>query len=225
MISGIIEILIENAGVQAMVGKTPDDAKYKVYPVIAETVDAQDNKITNCYSVVFQSSAEVEVGLAKDEPSTLDYPRVTIASYHKNFRHTELMGEAIRSALEVGQVITDNGYDIERVWLIDQRDTFDPGPGLFACIQTFGVEYKRSDGSAFAALSRNGYTHWGGMWNWAAHSNNLPGAGDNVIAGKTWLTEDDRGVPGDPNYYPAETLMVAKIDGASSFDEFSFNLA
>lgn len=222
MTSGIIEILIENAGVQALVGLTPDNAKYKVFPIIAEEKDKAGNLITSRYISVWQGSIEAEASLTKDLPSMLDYPRFTVACWDKNFRPTELMAQSVRLALEAGGIETNNGYLFNRIWLVDHREIFDPKSGMYGTILTFAAEVKRVDGSIFEVLVENNFMSWGGYWNWAAHGNALP---TDVRDGRVWLTEDDRGVPGDPNYYPADTLMIATSDDADDFNDFTFNLA
>lgn len=137
MTSGIIEILKENAGVQALVGENAAAGKYKVYPVVAP----QGESIP--YITVFKGLNDPLSSLTKDLESMLDYPRVTVTCWHKNFRPTEEMFEAVREALD-NQGFTDAaGYDFERVWLIDDRDGFDPQSNLYCHVAVFGVEQKR----------------------------------------------------------------------------------
>ena len=140
MTSGIIEILIEDAGVQALVGKTVDDSKYKVFPVVAEQKDKAGNDNKAPYITVYKPGNDSITSLTKDLPSQLDYPRVVVACWSKNFRPTELMFEAIRSALDNKRATTDNGYTFNRIWLVDDRDGYEEKSGLYCHVATFACE-------------------------------------------------------------------------------------
>lgn len=58
---------------------------------------------------------------------------------------------------------------------------------------------------------------WGGEWNFATNSYAFP---ISATAGRYYYTTDDHGVPGDNDYVPAGTLMVAKVSGANSFSQY-----
>lgn len=216
MTSGIIEILTENPGIQALVSRDVDNQKYCVFAVRAE----QGNTIN--YITVFKAQNNALSSLTKDLPSELDYPRVVVTCWSKNFRVTELMFEAVRLALDNMSAQTDNGYNFSRIWLVDDRDGYDQEAQLFCHIATFGVEVERAAGDIWQSLIDNNFMTWGGYWVWADHSNNLP---TDVQAGRVWLTYDARGVPGDVNFIPPNTLMIATSDTASTFADFTFNIA
>jgi hypothetical protein len=217
MTSAIIQLLVSNAGVQAVAGLNKAGTKYKVFAVVAD----QEEIVP--YITVYKAQNNPEVSTSKDEISDLDYPRVVVSCFSTNFRESELMFEAVRIALDNKSAI-QSGYILQRIWLVDDRDGWDKDASLFTHQATFAVEQKRAPSSIYEYLATNGFVLWGGLWNWGDHSNNLPSVGD-VQAGKIWITEDDRGVPGDDNYYPAGTQMTATVDGVNTFDEFNFNLA
>ena len=219
MTSGIIQILVNNVAIQALARLNSAGTKYKVYPVRA------DQKEKAPYITVFKFFNDPITSSDKDEPSGLDYPKVRVACWSTTFRESELMAEAVRAALDY-KSLTSVGYDLQKIWLVDDRDGFDPDPnggGLYCHISDFGIELKRSPGSIYDYLSESGFVYWGGLWNWAAHSNNLPTV--EVLSGKIWITEGDRGVPGDENFIPDGTLMTATVEGATAFNQFNFNLA
>lgn len=138
MTSGIIEILIENAGVQAVVGLNQAGDKYKVYPVRSPQKEDTD------FITVFKGQNDAVLSLTKDIVSQLDYPRVTIACWSKVFRRTELMFEAVRDCLDRNQFTTDAGYVFNSVWLVDDRDGFDNESQLYCHIAVFAVEEVRT---------------------------------------------------------------------------------
>jgi len=216
MTSGIIEILTENAGVQALVSRDQNDQKYCIFPVRAE----QGNDIN--YITVFKASNDALSSLTKDLVSEIDYPKVVVTCWSKNFRVTELMFEAVRLALDNKSSQTDNGYNFSRIWLVDDRDGYDNSANLFCHIATFGVEVQREAGEIWQSLIDNNFMTWGGYWTWADHGNALP---TDVMEGRVWLTVDARGVPGDMNYVPPDTLMIATTNNATQFSDFTFNLA
>lgn len=59
---------------------------------------------------------------------------------------------------------------------------------------------------------------FGGLWNFATEGD-FPTA---EKAGTMYIAEDDNGAPGDPDYVPAGTWMMAKINGANAFGEFYY---
>lgn len=215
MTSGIIEILREDSGVQALAGLNEAGSKYKIFPVIAP----QDEKPP--YITVFMSQNDPVTSLTKREESQLDYPRVTVNSWAKNFRPSELMGEAVRNALDNQSAITDAGYTYNRIWLIDDRDGYDSERKMFVHVSTFGVELKRIAGAIYQTLSTSDFARWGGIWVWTSQGNQLP-SGSTIKAGTMWITEGD--VTLGSTFIPDDTLMTAKVDNPSSITDFSLNL-
>lgn len=214
MTSGIIEILVEDTGVQNMVGRNAADTKYKVYPVVAEQGEEQK------YITVFKAQNDPVTSLTKDLASELDYPRVTVACWSVSFRESELMFEAVRLALDNQSMDTNAGYLFNRIWLVNDRDGFDVSARMYVHVAEFGVELRRLGGEIFQPVIDSGFVLWGGIWNWAANSNSPPSG----PVGKVWITADQLGNPGDQHYYPADTMMVSKVDDAAAFEDFVFYL-
>jgi hypothetical protein len=136
MTSAIVQMLVANAGVQAVAELNKAGSKYKVFTVVAD-----ENEIAP-YITVYKSGTDPVSALDKDQASDLDYPRITIACWSTTFRETELMFEAVRAALD-NDSETIVGYNIQRVWLVDDSEQFDPKSKLFVNISSFGVEHKR----------------------------------------------------------------------------------
>lgn len=214
MTSGFTEILKDNPGVQVVVGLNGEGTKYKVFPVIAP----QDEKPP--YITVFQNQNDALASLTKKEESQLDYPRVTVNCWAKNFRTAELMGEAVRAAVDNQGFDTDAGYLFNRIWMIDDRDGYDQDRKMHVHIQVFGVEYKRTAGAVYNILQARNFVGWGGLWNWANHSNALPSG--TIQEGTMWITEGDIDLGG--RFIPDGALMTAKVGDPSSITDFSFNL-
>jgi len=213
MTSGFTEILKDNTGVQAVVGLNGEGTKYKVFPVIAPQSENPP------YITVFQSQNDALPSLTKKEESQLDYPVVTVNCWAKNFRTAELMGEAVRAAVDNQGFDTDAGYLFNRVWMIDDRDGYDQDRKMHVHIQTFGVEYKRTAGAIYEILQARNFVGWGGVWVWADHGNALPSG--NIPAGTMWITEGP--VTIGSTFIADDSLMTAKVENPASISDFSFN--
>lgn len=123
MTSGIIEILIEDNNVQALVGQDLR-GHYKVYPTRApEGVENADAP----YVIV--SEVNLRPSLGKACPSTLDNVRYNILVYSTDFRETEIIQEACRVCLDNGQSWTTDTVDFDGVWMVDRQDLWSPGSG------------------------------------------------------------------------------------------------
>jgi hypothetical protein len=216
MISGVIQVLVKNAAVQAVAQLNRAGDKYKVYPIRADQGESVP------YITVRLAQNDPVTNSDKEEPSHLDYARVNVTCFSTTYREVELMAEACRSALDYFSG-TEVGYHLQKMYLVDEVDGFEPSTTAYSHSQIYAVELKRNPGVIYNYLQEEGFTYWGGLWNWADNGNALPSV--EVLAGKIWVTEDDRGEPGDENYYPAGTLMTATVDGASTFAQFNFNLA
>jgi hypothetical protein len=212
MTSGIVEILKDDSGVQALAGLNTAGSKYKVYPVIAP----QDEKPP--YITVFKSQNDPITSLTKQVVSELDYPTVTVNCWAKNFRTADLMFEAVRNALDNKSASTDAGYDFERIWLVDDRDGHESERGMYVKVGTFRVEQRRVAGAIYQLLALSNFVKWGGLWNWSDESNALP-TGTN---GTIWITEGDVDLSG--KLIPDGTLMTSKIDNPTLITHFSFNV-
>jgi hypothetical protein len=138
MTSGIIEILIENATVQSLVG-VDGRGKYKVYPVFAP------EGVSWPYVVV--SEVSLNPTLAKGCPSDLDYPRYNVLVYSLDFRQTELIQAACRACLDTGSgFTTDAGAEFHSIYMVDRQDLFMPsqgeGPGMYVKVGVYAAEVR-----------------------------------------------------------------------------------
>jgi hypothetical protein len=59
---------------------------------------------------------------------------------------------------------------------------------------------------------------FGGLWTFASNGNAFP---TSAIAGNIYVTTDSKGNPGDSDYVPANSLLIAKVDGANEFSEYT----
>lgn len=135
MTSGIIEILTETAGVQALAGLASGGGKYKIYPYVAPQSEQQQ------YIIVAKVSNDTQ-SQGKDFPSTLDYPTYNVLCYHKNFRPTEIMHEAVRAALD-NMAYTTETCQFRRIWLINDYDSFNQQLDLYCHVAVYGAEQVR----------------------------------------------------------------------------------
>lgn len=140
MTSGIIEILIENAAVQAAVGQD-SQSQYKVYPVAAP------QNVSTPYVIVSEVSLNPTLG--KGCPSDLDFPRYNVLIYSTDFLETETIQEVCRVVLDSGNSFsTDAGADYGSIYMVDRQDLFQPGvgqeAGLFVKLGVYAAEVTRS---------------------------------------------------------------------------------
>lgn len=138
MTSGIIEILIENATVQGLVGMD-SLGQYKIYPTIAP------QGVSAPYVVVTEVS--LNPALSKGCPDFMDSPRYNVMVYSLDFRETELIQAACRACLDTGMgFTTDAGANFDSVYMVDRQDLFMPaqgeGPGLFVKVGVYAAEVR-----------------------------------------------------------------------------------
>lgn len=136
MTSAIVEILKENTGVQQLAGLNEAGNKYKVYPFVAPQPEHLP------YIIVAKVSNNTN-SEGKEVYSTLDYPTYQVMSYHKNFRPTEIMHEACRAALDNKWFETDV-CRFERVWLINDYDSYNQQLDAFVHVAVYGAEQRRA---------------------------------------------------------------------------------
>ena len=139
MTSGIVEILIEDSNVQALIG-LDDNSQYKVYPMAApQNVDAP---------YILVSELSLNPTLSKGCPSTLDRPRYEVNVYSTDFLETETIQEACRVALDNGQSWTTSVVDFNSVYMVDRRDMYQLAQGqqagLFVKIGVYEAASKRT---------------------------------------------------------------------------------
>lgn len=135
MTSGIVEILRETPGVQNLAGINEAGGKYKVYPMIAPQPEHGPYIIVSKVSNDLQSQG-------KDFPSTLDYPTYNVLCYHKNFRPTEIMHEAVRTALDCMNYTTDTCV-FRKIWLVTDYDRWDNVLEMHCHVAVYAAEQAR----------------------------------------------------------------------------------
>lgn len=123
MTSGIVEILRESSAVVSLVGYLPGGGNHvKVFPVQAPQGAKEP------YILVQETS--LNPSLSKGCVSDLDRPRYDVMAFALDYRKTELMQEACRNALDIGQgFTTDAGANFDSIWMMDRRDLYMPAQG------------------------------------------------------------------------------------------------
>jgi len=144
MTSGIIEILIEDSNIIALVG-LDHRGQVKVYPTVAPE-QSPGYAVDAPYVIVTETSLNPTLG--KDCPSTLDFPRYDVLVYSTDFRETEQIQEACRVCLDNGQAWTTETADFDSIWMADRRDLFAPGSGqtggMYVKVGTYAAAAKRT---------------------------------------------------------------------------------
>jgi hypothetical protein len=135
MTSGIIEILTDSVAVQALVGQNEAADKFKIYPFKAPQTEKGP------YVVVAKTSNSTQ-SQGKEIESTLDYPSYDVLCYAKNFRTTEQLHEATRSAIDNMSSVTAV-CEFKRIWLVTDRDAFDESAEMYVHVATYGAEQFR----------------------------------------------------------------------------------
>jgi len=120
MTQALIEILIANAGVQALVGQD-DRGKYKVYPVVAP------QGVDQPYVLVSEASMEPTLGISC--PSTLDKPRCNVQAYSLSFKEADDIQKACRAAIDTGTSWTTDDETYVQIYMVDRKDLWLPATG------------------------------------------------------------------------------------------------
>lgn len=142
MTSGIIEILIEDPNVQAVIGQDTS-GHYKIYPTRApERVE-----VTGAPYIIVQE-ASLTPSLGKMCPSTLDNIRYEVLVYSTDFLQTEIIQEAVRVCLDNGQQWDTSLLHFDGIWMVDRRDAWSPGVGqdggMYVKVGTYEASAKRT---------------------------------------------------------------------------------
>jgi hypothetical protein len=114
MIAGINEILNENAGVIAVVGRNALDTKVKVYPIAAPSSESLPYLTT--------SLAGNTPTLYKGLPSSLDAPTFAVNVHATSYDEVTTIAEAVRGALDEKTSVTEAGYSFDRIWYTNEYD-------------------------------------------------------------------------------------------------------
>lgn len=114
MMQGVIEILIEDATVQTVVGRNAANDKYKVYPVITPQKEKPPYVV-----LALTGSDPVQ---AKNCRSTLDKENFDCLIYSNNYEQGHAIDIAIRAALDGKNSVTENGIHFDNIWFVSRRD-------------------------------------------------------------------------------------------------------
>src|SRR5687768_11795930 len=136
MTSGIIQIMINNSAVQALVEESPATGKYKVYPVVAPQLEKQP------FYTVLKKQNETTGQL--NCIGTLDFPVYEVRAWSKEgFRKTELMHEAARLAIESESEVVTDACTFDGIHLINDYDHYESGSDMFCHIGIYRAQMKR----------------------------------------------------------------------------------
>lgn len=116
MVKGIVDILKNDAGVQAIVGENKASDKYKVYP----NVCPQPEKFPY---IIVKLTGKEPIECKGMVPNMHNY-RYDVMSFHKNYDECENLDNAVVDALSLPEgVTTSNGVefvDIRHLTTVDQ---------------------------------------------------------------------------------------------------------
>ena len=125
MTSEIIQILIENVGVQNIVGRNLEGDKWKVYPFVAP----QNEKAP----FITVRKTQTEATGAFNCVGTLDFPTYEVRCWSKNYITTEEIHAAGRLALETGAGI----------YMVNCFDDFDLGSDMYCQVGVYRTQESR----------------------------------------------------------------------------------
>ena|SRR5690349_3654644 len=133
MITGISEILTDNATVTALVGMNTRENKPKIYWVVCPDAEKAPYVIL---SLLGNNPNN------KDDSSTLDDTRFAAFIYTNNPEEAEEISEAIRAALELKNV-TAGGKLYYRIRYVSENDGYDKEALLPYRVATYSALWKR----------------------------------------------------------------------------------
>lgn len=139
MTSGLIEILIGNAQVQAIAGLESEEESgvYKVFPVVAPQNEKEP-------FITLRKTSNAPT-ISKDCFSTLDTSAYELTTWSKaGFVKTEDMFEVCRRALETGTLVETEACDFKKIWLVNDWDWYDEKSDMFAHKGTFHASVART---------------------------------------------------------------------------------
>lgn len=139
MTSGIIEILIGNAQVQAieLIASTEQVGIFKVFPIVCPQGE------TEPFITVLKTGNTPT--LSKDCFSTLDTSNYEVRSWSKKgFVKTEDMSETCRRALETGSDVVTQACTFKKIWMTNDYDHYDEESDMFCHIGLYTAFVVRS---------------------------------------------------------------------------------
>jgi hypothetical protein len=114
MIAGINEILVEDTGVQTLIGQNAAGSKYKVYPVTAPSGESHPYLTT--------SLTGTSPILHKGSVSSLDTRSFAVHVHSKSYDSIDEISQAVRTALDEKKSVTEAGYSFDRIWYANEYD-------------------------------------------------------------------------------------------------------
>lgn len=129
MISGIITVLLADAGVTALVVD-------KIYPVVAE------QEIKRPYVTVRRTG--VTPTIVKNEVSGKDEMNINIAAYAETYKMCIDILSAVRTAIDNYKGIpTGSTVNFLNVWYLVSEDLFDKDDETYIVVDTYAARVKR----------------------------------------------------------------------------------
>ena len=138
MMQGIIEILTEDTGVQAVVGQNENLTKYKIYPVISPQKEKPPYVVC-----ALTGSGPAQM---KGNISDLDQENFDCLIYSNNYEQGHAIDIAIRTALDNKRANTDTGIYFDKIWFVSRRDAAVEGKEglIYARVVSYSCEVKVS---------------------------------------------------------------------------------
>lgn len=114
MISGVVEILLENASLISELGED------KIFPLIVPEETESGEKIEPPYLAVMM--VERGTNSTKSTTSRVDFPIVQVNIYATSYDELETLEEAVREALEGFSGTTGTGHNFHKINFLNSLD-------------------------------------------------------------------------------------------------------
>ena len=140
MTKGIINILVNDSTIQALVGtKTNITDEYKVFPLVASQEDSAPY-------IVCTNLSKPAVPCKNERVSSFT-PVVQVACYHKNYDDALALAAAVKDALDNKTAGTYNGINFTYLRYVDSSETWilgNDGVGLYVILPQFEAQINES---------------------------------------------------------------------------------
>jgi hypothetical protein len=138
MINGVIEILVENAGVQTAIGLDKDALRYKVFPVLCPPTEVVP------YMICALSGSTPT--LSKELASDLDLESFEIFIFTQTYEQGHNIDLAIRAALDNARGTTDTTLvHFDKIWFTSRRDAQVQGrEGIYTRVVSYACHVKNN---------------------------------------------------------------------------------
>lgn len=141
MLQGVIDILINDSGVQSLVGRNNATDKYKVYPVACPQKEDDPYIILSIIQGTVFTRCKGGAGDQDDTP-------FDVYCYGKTYKIVDDLFQAVRDAIDLYSG-TSSGVKFQTIFLDDMRDGWDKdaGDGLYVRIATYRAMIDVSPGT------------------------------------------------------------------------------